>query len=62
MPPRFFVPALPELGAEVRLPDDEAHHLRTVMRLGERATVHVFDGRGRECRATITVAFLTLIT
>jgi 16S rRNA (uracil1498-N3)-methyltransferase len=54
MPQRFFVLQLPGLGDEVALPDEEAHHLRVVMRLGECATVHVFDGRGRECRATVT--------
>jgi 16S rRNA (uracil1498-N3)-methyltransferase len=53
VPPRFFAPALPDVGETVSLPDDEAHHVRAVMRLRVGATVHIFDGRGRECRGRI---------
>lgn len=51
MLPRF----LAELEDDTRatLPDDEARHARTVLRLAVGDVVAVFDGRGREWRARI---------
>jgi 16S rRNA (uracil1498-N3)-methyltransferase len=46
--PRFFVPDAGDAGQLVTLPDDEAHHLRHVLRLGAGAELAVFDGRGHE--------------
>ena len=34
----------------VRLPDDQAHHARSVLRLEAGQAVEVFDGRGAWCR------------
>jgi 16S rRNA (uracil1498-N3)-methyltransferase len=39
--------------AEVELADEEAHHLRTVMRARVGQTVGVFDGRGRTAEAEV---------
>jgi 16S rRNA (uracil1498-N3)-methyltransferase len=45
---RFFVPGADAAGATIALPDDEAHHLRQVLRLRMGDAVSVFDGRGHE--------------
>lgn len=47
---RFFAPpsAFAADGATVVLSQDEAHHLRKVLRLKAGDTVFVFDGRGKE--------------
>ena len=45
---RFFAPALDPRADVVTLPEDDAHHLRHVLRLGTGAEVGVFDGRGGE--------------
>jgi len=50
---RFYAPDIPVDGTPVSLPQDEAHHLAHVMRLGVGRSVHVFDGRGHEYRAEI---------
>jgi 16S rRNA (uracil1498-N3)-methyltransferase len=56
MPHRFFAPALDVGDETVVLPKDEAEHLRRVLRLGVGDTVSVFDGRGHEFLARVTVA------
>lgn len=49
---RLFAPALPELGGEVVLDAEAAHHAR-VLRLAIGDAVVLFDGRGRESDARI---------
>jgi 16S rRNA (uracil1498-N3)-methyltransferase len=51
--PRFFVPTADTIGSVIDLPDEEAGHLTRVLRLRPGADVLVFDGRGREWRATV---------
>jgi 16S rRNA (uracil1498-N3)-methyltransferase len=47
---RFYLPDLRQrAGGEIALPDDQAHHARTVLRLGVGAEVVLFDGRGAWC-------------
>lgn len=53
MPARFYAPHAFPGGGPVRLPDDEAHHVAHVMRLGVGHVVHIFDGRGHEYRAEV---------
>ena len=53
---RFFAPTLDVGDETVVLPKDEAEHLRRVLRLGVGDTVSVFDGRGHEFIARVTVA------
>jgi 16S rRNA (uracil1498-N3)-methyltransferase len=53
---RFFAPSLDAGDETVVLPKDEAEHLRRVLRLGVGDTVSVFDGRGREFTARVTIA------
>jgi 16S rRNA (uracil1498-N3)-methyltransferase len=43
---RFFVPASSIRDGRARLPADEAHHLRHVLRIGPGARIDVFDGTG----------------
>jgi 16S rRNA (uracil1498-N3)-methyltransferase len=50
--PRFYVPDLTE-GAEVALPQTEAHHAAHVLRLAPGAAVELFDGCGRAAGARI---------
>lgn len=51
---RFFQPAFSqELGAEVFLPEDEAHHALSVARLRDGEQVAVFDGHGTEATGPI---------
>lgn len=50
--PRFFCPRLTAAGP-VLLTDDDHHHLVNVLRMGSGATVSLFDGQGREARATV---------
>ena len=45
---RFYAPDASSAGMTVMLPSGEAHQLRRVLRLCAGATVHVFDGHGRE--------------
>ena len=47
----FYVPDL--ILGEVHLPDDEAHHLRNVLRLGPGSRLMVTDGKGLRCEATV---------
>jgi 16S rRNA (uracil1498-N3)-methyltransferase len=63
---RFYVPDLvsqfeaanPGPGhalTTVRLPDDQAHHARSVLRLEERTPLVLFDGKGAWCEANFTL-------
>lgn len=51
---RFFVPAPLGSGAEVRLPEDAAHHAARVLRLSLGDPVVLFNGGGGEYQARIT--------
>ena len=53
MVPRLFVPLLEPRARLVELPDDEAGHLRRVLRVKAGAAVRLFDGRGREVAARV---------
>ncbi len=53
---RFYAPDASGIGQTVALPPGEAHHLRHVLRLRRDATVHAFDGRGREFVARVQAA------
>ena len=50
---RFFAPPANFQASQVFLNDEEAKHLREVLRLREGAKVNVFDGAGREFSAVI---------
>lgn len=50
---RFHAPDLPDEGALLALPDEEARHLAQVLRLTIGDAVRVFDGRGREHDARV---------
>ncbi len=53
---RFFAPSLDPGDDIVELPRDEAEHLTRVLRIGVGDMVAVFDGRGHEFVARVTVA------
>lgn len=53
---RFFAPALDPGDDLVDLPRDEAEHLTRALRLGVGDTVSVFNGRGVEFLARVTLA------
>jgi 16S rRNA (uracil1498-N3)-methyltransferase len=50
---RFFIPPEKINGTQALLGSAEAHHLRTVMRLGPGDSVVVFDGAGHHYQAVI---------
>jgi len=50
----FYVPEL--ISGEVQLPDEEAHHLRNVLRLGVGSRLMVTDGKGLRCEAIVSGA------
>ena len=52
---RVYQPDPPDTGEELDLDREESHHLTRVLRLQVGAEVGVFDGRGREWTATLTV-------
>jgi 16S rRNA (uracil1498-N3)-methyltransferase len=54
MVPRLYVPSLGPRDRTVSLPEEEAGHLRRVLRVKAGAAVRLFDGRGREVEATVT--------
>ncbi len=54
MLPRLYVPSLDLSDPMVRLPEDEAGHLRRVLRVQAGAAVRIFDGRGHEVEARVT--------
>lgn len=43
---RFFVPSDAIQNGRARLPEDQSHHLRDVLRIGEGESVEIFDGEG----------------
>jgi 16S rRNA (uracil1498-N3)-methyltransferase len=53
---RFYAPDLDPAEPIVILPAEEAQHLTRVLRLAPGALVAVFDGRGREFSARVSVA------
>jgi 16S rRNA (uracil1498-N3)-methyltransferase len=55
MIPRLFIPSPLSAGQEVAAPDAQAHYLRHVLRLGEGAIVHLFNGRDGEWRALLSM-------
>ena len=52
--PRLYVPAAFEAGHEVVLPEGPARHVTRVLRLGEGATLVLFDGHGQEAGVRLT--------
>ncbi|MFO7694969.1 MAG: 16S rRNA (uracil(1498)-N(3))-methyltransferase [Vicinamibacterales bacterium] len=54
MVPRLYVPSLDPRVRTVTLPEDEAGHLRRVLRVKAGQAVRLFDGRGREVDARVT--------
>lgn len=54
--PRFFAPSARADQTTVTLPEDEAHHLRHVLRIGVGADVAVFDGAGHEWAGRVVSA------
>jgi 16S rRNA (uracil1498-N3)-methyltransferase len=53
MVPRLYMPSLDPRGTVVSLPEDEAGHLRRVLRVTAGAAVRIFDGRGLEVEARV---------
>ena len=53
---RFYAPDAKETGDVIELPEDEARHLRSVLRLKAGATIGVFNGRGQEFDARVEQA------
>jgi len=53
MVPRLYVPSLDPRAPTVELPEDEAAHLRRVLRVKAGAAVRLFDGRGLEVAARV---------
>ena len=54
-PPRFFVDVPLAGGETVALPADVAHHALRVLRLRHGAPIVLFNGRGGECAASLSV-------
>lgn len=54
--PRVLAPDAASASGDLLLGHDEARHLTRVLRLGTGAEVRLFDGAGREWRATIRTA------
>jgi 16S rRNA (uracil1498-N3)-methyltransferase len=54
MVPRLYVPSLDPRDRTIELPEEEAGHLRRVLRIKAGAAVRLFDGRGREVSARVT--------
>jgi len=50
---RYFLPQLPLQGGDIGLPDSEAHHAVSVMRIKPGAELILFDGQGNEASATV---------
>jgi len=55
MVPRLYVPSLSPGARALSLPAEEADHLRRVLRTRPGSNVRVFDGRGFECEARVTI-------
>lgn len=56
MVPRLYVPSLDVRSRTVTLPEDEAVHLRRVLRIKAGEAVRLFDGRGGEVDARVISA------
>ena len=50
---RFFAPDLAKQGQKIRLPEDQAHHARSVLRLEPGEKVILFDGNGHWAEASL---------
>lgn len=50
---RYFVPQFPSHGGPIALPEAEAHHASTVMRVQPGDQVTLFDGEGSEANAKV---------
>ena len=50
---RFFIPPEHVCKNETKLPDNEAHHLRNVLRIREGESVEIFDGEGGAWQGTV---------
>jgi len=50
---RFFVPSNAIQDGIARLPQDESHHLRDVLRIGDGEAVEIFDGEGTGYTGTV---------
>ncbi len=59
MDARFFVPGSYAPGDQIDVPGDEAEHLTRVLRLRAGDTIRIFDGRGHEFAATLTMTTKT---
>jgi 16S rRNA (uracil1498-N3)-methyltransferase len=59
--PRFYAPTLDADQPELRLDDDEAHHVTRVLRLAAGARIRAFDGLGAEVRAEIVAITKTTV-
>src|SRR5262245_11987308 len=55
MTPRVHAP-VPPAATSIELPEDDAHHLRHVLRLATGADVRVFDGAGHEWAGRVVLA------
>lgn len=53
MPPRFYVPEARAEQTSIELPEDEAAHLRRVLRIAPGDHIRVFNGRGDEWNAQV---------
>lgn len=53
LPPIFFTPSDSIAGDLIKLPKEEAHHARTVLRLKENSQVIVVDGEGVAYKGTL---------
>ncbi len=51
--PRIYFPAATDLNATYTLDEDSAAHLLRVLRLGENASIKVFNGMGKEFAAVL---------
>lgn len=53
---RVLVPALPEPDRPVELPEDEAHHLVSVLRVRNGERIEALDGKGAKVAADVELA------
>ena len=60
--PRLYTPDKLVEAEELRLTGQAAHHTANVLRLKPGATIHVFDGRGHEHRASLSSVNRSSIT